>query len=333
MPLPLILVGAAAIAGIYGAKKGADAYSDIKQASGRREDASDLLGRAEGSLKRERSRCSAKLEELGRLKFETWHVDLGRFCSLFERLRNVELAGALGMDEVRWSDQELDEMRELSRYASEVVSGGLAAAGSGVLVGMAAYGGATIFATASTGTAISALSGVVATNATLAWFGGGALSAGGLGMSGGMAVLGGIVAGPVLAVGGTILAAKARENLAEAERDYALAKMHASEMNTAKAVVGGIRKAANQYVEIISETVERVRSALDGLAKVVADHGTNFAGFPDDAKRDVYLAVQFAQCLKGLLEAPLLHPDGSLHRGHQDALERGRSLLGELADA
>lgn len=190
-----------------------------------------------------------------------------------------------------------------------------------------------MFATASTGTAISTLSGVAATNATLAWFGGGALSAGGLGMAGGMAVLGGIVAGPVLAVGGTILAAKARENLAEAKRDYALAEMHAAEMNTAETVVRGIRKAANQYVEIISETVERVRPALDRLAKAVADHGTNFAGYPDDAKRDVYVAVQFAQCLKGLLEVPLLHPDGSLHGGHQDALERGRRLLGELADA
>ncbi|AVI91336.1 hypothetical protein CW753_18200 [Klebsiella pneumoniae] len=40
--------------------------------------------------------------------------------------------------------------------------------------------------TASTGTAIGTLSGVAATNATLAWFGGGAVAAGGAGMSGGM---------------------------------------------------------------------------------------------------------------------------------------------------
>lgn len=52
--------------------------------------------------------------------------------------------------------------------------------------------------TASTGTAIGTLSGVAATNATLAWFGGGALAAGGAGMSGGMLVLGGIVAAPMI---------------------------------------------------------------------------------------------------------------------------------------
>ena len=333
MPLPLILVGVAVVAGIYGAKKGVDAYSDTKEASGIRDDASDLLSRAEGSLRKERSKCSGKLEELGRLKFETWAVDLGRFCSLFGRLRNVELVGAPGMDEIKWSDQELGEMRELSGYASEVVSGGLAAVGSGALVGMATYGGATMFATASTGTAISTLSGAAATNATLAWFGGGALSAGGLGMAGGMAVLGGIVAGPVLAVGGAVLAAKAREDLAEAERDHALAKKHASEMNSAQAVVRGIRKVANQYVEIISEIVERVRPALDRLASAIVNHGTNFAKYPDDAKRDVYLAVQFAQCLKALLEAPILRTDGSLDERHGEALDRGRSLLGDSTNA
>ena len=45
---------------------------------------------------------------------------------------------------------------------------------------------------ASTGAAISGLTGVAATNATLAWLGGGALSAGGFGVAGGMAVLGGL---------------------------------------------------------------------------------------------------------------------------------------------
>ena len=54
---------------------------------------------------------------------------------------------------------------------------------------------ATTFGTASTGTAISSLSGAAATNAALAWLGGGALAAGGGGMSAGTAFL--ALAGPV----------------------------------------------------------------------------------------------------------------------------------------
>ena len=54
---------------------------------------------------------------------------------------------------------------------------------------------ATTFGTASTGTAISALSGAAATNAALAWLGGGALSAGGGGIVAGNALL--AMAGPI----------------------------------------------------------------------------------------------------------------------------------------
>lgn len=54
---------------------------------------------------------------------------------------------------------------------------------------------ATTFGTASTGTAISALSGAAATNAALAWLGGGAIAAGGSGMAAGQALL--LLAGPV----------------------------------------------------------------------------------------------------------------------------------------
>jgi len=54
---------------------------------------------------------------------------------------------------------------------------------------------ATTFGTASTGTAISTLSGAVAKKAALAWLGGGALSVGGAGIAGGKALL--ALAGPI----------------------------------------------------------------------------------------------------------------------------------------
>jgi hypothetical protein len=70
------------------------------------------------------------------------------------------------------------------------IAGGSLAVGSWALV--------TALGSASTGAAISGLSGVAATNATLAWFGGGALAAGGVGMAGGAAVLGGLFAIPLV---------------------------------------------------------------------------------------------------------------------------------------
>lgn len=55
-----------------------------------------------------------------------------------------------------------------------------------------AMSGAAALGTASTGTAISSLSGAAAQSATLAWWGGGSLASGGLGMAGGAAALTGI---------------------------------------------------------------------------------------------------------------------------------------------
>jgi hypothetical protein len=47
------------------------------------------------------------------------------------------------------------------------------------MTGWAVYGGVMQLGAASTGTLISSLSGAAATNATLAWLGGGSLAAGG----------------------------------------------------------------------------------------------------------------------------------------------------------
>lgn len=70
-------------------------------------------------------------------------------------------------------------------------TGGVVSVGSWALV--ASLG------SASTGAAISGLSGVAATNATLAWFGGGAIAAGGFGMSTGSVVLALLAITPVIA--------------------------------------------------------------------------------------------------------------------------------------
>lgn len=70
------------------------------------------------------------------------------------------------------------------------VGGGVAVAGGSILTALA-----TTFGTASTGAAISSLSGVAATNAVLAWIGGGTIAAGGGGMALGSTILG--LMGPV----------------------------------------------------------------------------------------------------------------------------------------
>ena len=97
-------------------------------------------------------------------------------------------------------------LNDFSASAATVQGAGLgtsAAVGSWAMVGL--------LGSASTGTAIATLSGAAATNATLAWFGGGALAAGGGGMAAGMMTIGGIIALPLIAFSAWTTHSKASE--------------------------------------------------------------------------------------------------------------------------
>lgn len=142
-------------------------------------------------MEEQRGQTIRNLEELGSEKLEVWANGIGRFLETFEKFKKVDVK----KDKIVFDDSALRKinnnrvtaknMKIASLKASEIISGGASALSIGAPAGVASYGGAMMFATASTGTAIASLSGVAATNATLAWFGGGSLAAGGMGMTGG----------------------------------------------------------------------------------------------------------------------------------------------------
>lgn len=114
------------------------------------------------------------------------------------------------------SDEATAEFRlQFASYGvAQALSGATAGAALGGAAGAAtayaAFTAAVTWGSASTGVAISGLSGVAASNAALALLGGGTLAAGGAGVAGGAALLGGLVAGPavLLALGGVMWAAR-----------------------------------------------------------------------------------------------------------------------------
>lgn len=218
-------------------------------------------------------------------------------------------------------------MKDLSLKAQEVLLGGAGALGSGALAGMAAYGGAMMLASASTGTAISTLAGAAAANATLAWFGGGALAAGGFGMAGGMVVLGGIFAGPVLAVGGMMYASKARENLANAKKYQAEATKAVEEINNTISVLEAINYITRKFDEVIVGLSQAIIPVLDSLESTIAFSGADYTSYTIEQKQQVYLAVQFTQLLKLVLETPLLTQDGAVNHSCFQTLDRGEKTL------
>lgn len=143
------------------------------------------------------------IEELGK-HTSALFISLNEIQTLFDRIRNIPQEDKLKYEELKtirlnWKQQAENIELEYKKSEVKAAGQGMAGVGAGVAVAAlgptAAMGIATTFGVASTGTAISALSGAAATNAALAWLGGGALAAGGGGMAAGSAFL--ALAGPV----------------------------------------------------------------------------------------------------------------------------------------
>lgn len=173
---------------------------------------------------------------------------------------------------------------EFAKEELEAAKKSALGAGAGVATGAAivsvaptvAMWVATTFGTASTGTAISALSGAAATNAAIAWLGGGALAAGGGGMAAGHAFL--ALAGPVGwgVAGVTLLSSIVLFTLNKVKLD----KKKKEEIESIKNNTATAQKIAAQIREMLDE----VSALRDNLSQqydsCLSEFGKDFSTIP-----------------------------------------------------
>lgn len=189
--------------------------------------------------------------------------------------------------------------RELKDARNAAVNAGVGlAAGSTVafMAPTAAMWVATTFGTASTGTAISALTGVAAQSAALAWLGGGSLAAGGGGMIAGKAFL--ALAGPVgwSIAGATLLttivlfASKKSKNNKEKFEEILKVKE-----NTEKV------KEMDRAIDSILAETSNIRSNLNTMLKARLNlYGTDYLTLSDDNKQYLGALVNNTKSLSAL---------------------------------
>jgi hypothetical protein len=313
--LPFILLGAAVLAGGLGVKKGIDAKDDFDKAESLNAEAKEIYDAAVQRLETARKNAQGSVDRLGIVKFQIYEHNLLPFVASFSKIKNIDFQDARLVGELEAVGISNDEMQSIEKAAldmQDVVIGGVAALGAGGLAGLAVYGGVGALAsTATTGIAIAELSGVAATNATLAWLGGGALSAGGFGMAGGVAVLGGIVAGPVLAIGGLVLASKAEEAMHNAYTNLSKARLAVEQLDAAKIKTSDIYKHFSEVLDVLQNLQYFFNLLLDGLQKLVANN-TDYQTYSVEDRKGVMMAAALAKTMKNILEAPLLSEDGEI---------------------
>ena len=156
---------------------------------------------------------------------------------------------------------------------------------------------ATTFGTASTGTAISALSGAAAQSAALAWLGGGAVAAGGGGMAAGHAFL--ALAGPIgwAVAGATLLTSITLFSVKKIKLD----KQKKEQIEAIKRNTETTWEIAGK-IQLLIDEVTLLRDQLNNLyANCLYDFGKDFSSIPEERQLQLGALVNNTKALAASL--------------------------------
>ena len=332
MPIPVLFIAAAAITGAFGVGKSVKAGVDTKKAKDLNRSANAIVEDAKRMLETARNQTSSCLQQLGQDKIEICSGSIMDFVDVFGKIKNVNFNGSAGLDELAnfsVDNNSLVELKQLGTFATSLLGGLAGGAMGGALTAFGAYSAAGTFAIASTGTAISSLSGAAATNATLAFFGGGSLATGGLGIAGGTAVLGGLVAGPALAIMGLIVGAKASKAKDEARSNYAKAEQFADESEVATELCFAIARRASMFSSLLKSLDMRFVPLISEMESIINQKGVDFKKYSKEQQETIAACASLAGAIKAILDTTILTEDGKMTAESGDTYLKISTAYGE----
>ena len=320
--IPVILGLLAIGSATYGAATGVGGVANMKKAEGKAQRARKRHEDAVKSLESRWDEVNQQAKEYGEFQLSVIQETVGAFVLFIEATgRQAAMSDKEFLEGLEISVQQVEKYKTAAIHAERYFKGGVSA----VAASAAGYGGAMTLATtvgvASTGTAISTLSGAAATNAMLAWFGGGSLAAGGGGMALGSMVLGGITLGPAIAIGGFVLGSEGEKALTKARKYKAEVKAAIAKIEAAQAFADQVERRITELWEIL-DTLNG--QALKGLQTLESQ--------PFDRQRDAQVFQQVALLIKSIADitqTPVLDTEGQLNPGFLDIQAKYWSLSEE----
>jgi len=345
MPLPFIAVAAGALISTgMGALGHSAAKDDNNKAKRIIKDAKKKYRETKYNLDNKKEDVTESFKEYGKFKLQVTNSVIGEYIKINKKLSskaNSGLKTKIDHKKYRLSDNEFLSKKNYMKLdqsavsAKEVIGDGLASVSSGALLSIGAYNGVGLLATASTGTAISSLSGVAASNATLAWLGGGSLATGGLGIAGGTAMLGGIALGPAILVS-SIFAIKKSSDYLDKAYDYesevdmkvatiesVIGRLEAIEMrvNESGRVLNkfseALKKELIEYNQIVEKQVSFKRGSvllriIDKIkSKLFKDYNSKYA-MTEFEKKKILTVELLVKKVYEVLENPIINEDGNV---------------------
>lgn len=288
MPLPFIIAGIAAVAGVAGVGSGIQGGIKMKEANDTLNAAKKKQERAVELFEKRKTQTNELMDSVGKQELKILK-SFKEFSDTIEKIQGRPEFKNYRMEGINLPEYKSEELKKVSLGAG-VLLGSIGGAAVGTAGGFAAAGATTsavmALGAASTGTAISSLTGIAATNATLAAIGGGALSVGGGGMALGSAILGGATLGVGLLVGGVVFNVTGSKMSDQADEAYEQARRTEKEVNKIVAYFDELTNIARSFKKALDEVELQYGKRLVTLSRVVNVSGkTDWFEFTEEEKK------------------------------------------------
>lgn len=309
MPIPFIIGAIAAVAGAAGVGSAIHGGVKMKEANDTAKLAESCHKTNVARFEKTQEQTNKSMDNLGKYELEILH-SFEKFKEIFEKIKNKPDFEKVNIGGVILPEYDPEELEKVSVGAG-VLLGGLGGAALGTAGGFAASGATTAavmaLGTASTGTAISTLSGAAATNAALAWLGGGAIAAGGGGMALGTAILGGATLGVGLLLGGIIFNITGSNLSDKADEAWAQMRKAEKQIDQICSHLNQLKSLSEKYLISLNRVNTIYKRELTQLAITVDVYGkTDYKSFTYAEQTVLKNTVLLVKLLKAMCEVKLV---------------------------
>jgi hypothetical protein len=315
----VVAYGTMGVCGTYSAATAGEGISNVYEADALIESSKKEYEKAKNILDEKIQRSNKLKEDLNKFKVDIYSKDINGLIDIINKIKfakDQQIDYLDGKKIIYLDDTEISNMKATALTATEIMS----QVSHGVNFAAAAASGTLAFASqfgvASTGTAISGLSGAAATNATFAWLGGGAIVAGGGGMALGTVVLGGITILPATMLMSWNYAKHSEKCLTKAKEFYSKIVKECENIKLAFVALEGINQRIYEMYYCIQQLVDSCRQKV--FVELIGTYQRNknldgkveFKACSENDKANIKRAVYFLKKLKELIAIKVFDVEG-----------------------
>ena len=325
-----MVLGAATVgAGLtYSGMTSVEGFSNSVEADEKIAKAKIIYKDINNKLDKAQEKTIGKMQNLNQLKVNIYANEIMESISIIEKIKNIkQTETTISEFKFKFTPEEIKEVKKTSIEATKIAKGSLDGLGTSAAISSLTTSLVANFGVASTGTAISSLSGAAAQRATLAALGGGAIKAGGAGMAGGQVMLGGISLVPTAIIMSHKYAQNSEKKLTEATRYYSQIR---EEVGKIEGTISWLENSVNVRVDEIHNTLEKFRSVygkdilgkLRNVNNIRSKNGQiDINECTNDEKKTIVRSCSFISSMKEIIKAPVLAENGLISEDTKNILD------------